>query len=120
MAIDPSALQQIVLLDQQTGGGLLVELLGMFFEGTPKRLAALAEALAGADAKAVERELHSIRGSAGALGAIDLMALAGVLERAAREGALAEVVAGTLELRAAFDEACALLKAEQARLGVGH
>lgn len=118
MAIDPSALQQIVLLDQQTGGGLLEELIGMFFEGTPKRLAALAEALVSVDASAVERELHSIRGSAGALGATDLMALAGVLERAARAGDLAAVVAGTADLRAAFDEACALLEAEQARLGV--
>jgi HPt (histidine-containing phosphotransfer) domain-containing protein len=119
MAIDPSALQQIVLLDQQTGGGLLEELVGMFFEGTPKRFATLAEALAGADAKAVERELHSIRGSAGALGATDLMAVAGVLERSAREGNLAEVLSGMQELRAAFEDACALLKAEQARLGVG-
>ena len=118
MAIDPSALQQIVQLDQQTGGGLLEELLGMFFEGTPKRLATLADALASADANAAERELHSIRGSAGALGATDLMALGGVLERAARAGDLAAVVAGATELRAAFDEACALLRAEQARLGV--
>ena len=105
MAIDPSALQQIMLLDQQTGGGLLAELVGMFFDGTPKRFAALDEALAGADAKAAERELHSIRGSAGALGAIDLMAVAGVLERAAREGQLAEVAAGIVGLHEAFADA---------------
>jgi hypothetical protein len=48
------------------------------------------------------------------------MALAGVLERFARDGNLAEVLAGTADLHAAFDEASALLKAEQARLGVGH
>ncbi len=119
MAIDPSALQQIVLLDQETGGGLLDELVGMFFDGTPKRFAALSEALAAADAKAVERELHSIRGSAGTFGATDLVALSGALERSARAGNLAEVLAGTAALRAAFDDAGALLRAEQARLGAG-
>ena len=46
------------------------------------------------------------------------MTLAGVLERAARAGDLAAVMAGMIELRSAFDEACALLKAEQARLGI--
>ena len=119
MAIDPSALQQIVSLDQQTGGGLLEELVGMFFDGTARRLVTLAQVLARGDATAVERELHSIRGSAGALGATDLMALAGVLERAARSGQLNDVSAGMGGLQQAFDEACALLRAEQARLGAG-
>jgi HPt (histidine-containing phosphotransfer) domain-containing protein len=118
MAIDPSALQQIVLLDQQTGGGLIEELVGMFLHGTPKRLAALAEAVARGDAPTAERELHSIRGSAGALGATDFMALAGVLERSARSRELAEVAAGLSELQQSFSDACTLLEAERARLGV--
>ena len=117
MAIDPEAFQQIVLLDQQTGGGLLEELIAMFFDGTPKRFDTLAALLARGDAPAVERELHSIRGSAGALGATDLMALAGVLERSAREGRLAEVAAGAADLRGVFDHSCALLRAERVRLG---
>ena len=119
MAIDPRALQQIVALDQQTGGGLLEEMVGMFYEGTARRLDLLAGALASGDVPAAERECHSIRGSAGALGATDLMDVAGVLERHARAGSLAEVSAGFPALRQSFDEACVLLRAEQARLGVG-
>ena len=114
MAMDASALAQIKALDQETGGGLMAELLSLFFDGTPKRIANLRTAIAAADAPAVERESHSLKGSSGALGAIDLMNLAGALEVRARTGKLEGASARVDALEAEFHGASALLAAERA------
>ena len=45
MALDVTALAQIKALDQETGGGLMAELLALFFDGTPRRIANLREAI---------------------------------------------------------------------------
>ena len=114
MALDVTALAQIKALDQETGGGLMAELLALFFDGTPRRIANLREAIAQADARSVERESHSLKGSCGALGAIDLMNLAGELEVRARAGQLEGAAARVDALEAEFHGASALLAAERA------
>ena len=115
MAIDASALAQIKALDEETGGGLMAELLGLFFEGTPQRIGSLRAAIARGDAPAVERESHSLKGSSGALGAIDLMNLAGGLEVRGRAGDLSDASSRVDALEAEFQSASRLLAAERAR-----
>ena len=114
MAIDAAALAQIKALDEETGGGLMAELLALFFEGTPRRIAAIRTAVAQGDARVVERESHSLKGSCGALGAIDLMNLAGEIEMRARAADLSDAAARADALEAEFHSASALLAAERA------
>jgi HPt (histidine-containing phosphotransfer) domain-containing protein len=118
MVIDPTVLEQIVDLDRQSGGGLLDELAGLFVYTTPARFTAVAQGLASGDRATVEREIHSMRGSAGALGAADFMQAAGALEPLARAGRLDEVAAGMPGLQRSFDEAVTTLVAELAVRGI--
>lgn len=73
---------------------LLRELVGVFVEEAPGRLAELRRAAAALDAPTVERVAHSLKGSAGLLGAASLRAVSAELE----ERALAKRVDGAADL----------------------
>jgi HPt (histidine-containing phosphotransfer) domain-containing protein len=84
--LDAKTLEGLRTLEEATGTTLLADLTKTFREDTPKRIAGLREALRTRDADGVKRVAHSLRGSAGALGATQLFALAAELERAAEHG----------------------------------
>ena len=73
---------------------LLRELVGVFVEEAPGRLAELRRGAAARDAATVERVAHSLKGSAGLLGAASLQAASAELE----ERALAKRVDGVADL----------------------
>ena len=73
---------------------LLQELVGIFVEEAPGRLADLKRATVARDAKTVERVAHSLKGSAGILGAASLRAASAELE----ERVLAQRVDGEMDL----------------------
>jgi len=73
---------------------LLRELVGVFVEEAPGRLAELRRGAAARDAATVERVAHSLKGSAGLLGAASLGAASAELE----ERALAKRVDGVADL----------------------
>ena len=73
---------------------LLRELVGVFVEEAPGRLAELRRGAAARDAATVERVAHSLKGSAGLLGAASLHAASAELE----ERALAKRVDGVADL----------------------
>lgn len=64
------------------GPALLDELVGLFVEDTKERLSVLGGAVAGADAEAVRRTAHTIKGSSGNMGARWMRELSGALEEA--------------------------------------
>jgi len=78
-------------------GEALSEIVDSFLEGLDGEVEAIQQAL-GADAAAVRAAAHSLKGSAGNLGARILAALASHIEKAAVEGDLARcaVLAGDL------------------------
>jgi HPt (histidine-containing phosphotransfer) domain-containing protein len=87
-----------VSLDRQVAlsrvGGdvqLLKEIAVLFLEDYPKSLTALHEAVAGGDAKAVERAAHSLKGSVANFGAAAAFESARSIEESARAQRLAEV-----------------------------
>jgi HPt (histidine-containing phosphotransfer) domain-containing protein len=102
MVLDPAAVQQLRALDSESGGGLVAELLELFEKGTPERVQRMREALASGDAKVVEREAHSLKGSCGALGAVELLELCAELERLARRGDLSDAPARIDGIEASF------------------
>jgi len=73
---------------------LLRELVGVFVEEAPGRLAELRRGAAARDAATVERVAHSLKGSAGLLGAASLHAASAELE----ERAVAKRVDGVADL----------------------
>lgn len=78
-------------------GEALAEIAESFLEGLDGEVGAIQQAL-GADAPAVRAAAHSLKGSAGNMGARGLAALASHIEKAAVEGDLARcaVLAGDL------------------------
>jgi two-component system sensor histidine kinase/response regulator len=83
--LDAETLEGLRMLEAATETTLLAELTRTFREDTPRRIARLREALRTSDADAMRKVAHSLRGSAGALGAIQLLAAATELERAVGE-----------------------------------
>jgi len=73
---------------------LLRDLVGVFVEEAPGRLAELRRGAAARDAATVERVAHSLKGSAGLLGAASLQAASAELE----ERAVAKRVDGVADL----------------------
>ncbi len=82
--VDPLVLDMLASLQEDGEPDLLVELITLFLQETSARLTDLAGAPI--DAPSTARVAHSIKGSAGNLGASGLQALAARLEAAAEEG----------------------------------
>jgi len=90
-------------LVERLGGdaGLAADVVRVFLDDCPKRLAAIHEAVAGRDANRVRSEAHALKGAAGNLGAASLMGAARALERAGTDGAVDE-----------FTRMCSLIQSE--------
>jgi HPt (histidine-containing phosphotransfer) domain-containing protein len=65
---------------------LLLELVGIFMDDSPKRLDSLRVAMSASDIPQVEQLAHNLKGAAAILGAGDLQSAALALEDAAHEG----------------------------------
>ena len=89
--VDPSALEALASLQEDGEPDLLVELITLFLRDTSARLLELSTPPL--EAAAVARLAHSIKGSAGNLGAMDLQARAARLEAAATQGEPADTLA---------------------------
>jgi HPt (histidine-containing phosphotransfer) domain-containing protein len=68
---------------------VLREIVGLFLEDVPMRLAALADALQAGDLTATYRAAHTLKGAAGNFGVPDIMQAALAVEQHARGGDLA-------------------------------
>lgn len=83
--LDPAALER---LNRIGGQSFLVEMIDLFLQHAPERLAAAREAFAAGDMKAVYRAAHSLKSTSGNLGARALQATAEQVEsRAVAEDA---------------------------------
>jgi CheY-like chemotaxis protein len=101
------------LRDRQDEGepDVLAGMIADYLRDTPPRLAALHEALARADAEAVRREAHGIKGSSGYLGAVAMARLCTELEGQARAGDLTQALELAHAIAAAFERVRAHLGA---------
>lgn len=97
--------EAIARIHRLGGDDLVGRMIGIFSENVPKRLAAAAEGLAAGDLQAIEQAVHSIKSSAGNLGAIRFQQLAADIEERAEQGLNARLDTLLDELNAAFTEA---------------
>lgn len=82
LILDPAALNR---LREWGGDALLGRMVSLFLELGPERVGSLSGALADGDLEVLERTAHSLKSSAGNVGALRLSSDAARLETAARE-----------------------------------
>jgi HPt (histidine-containing phosphotransfer) domain-containing protein len=71
---------------EEYGEDFLVELIEVYLEDTPNRVAQMHQAFQGGDADTLIREAHTLKSSSANLGAMRLSALAKQMELAGRSG----------------------------------
>jgi HPt (histidine-containing phosphotransfer) domain-containing protein len=89
-ALDPTTLDGLRELDAGGETGFVAELVGLFVSTAAERRAALDEAFASGDSVRVSREAHSLKSSAGNIGALALSKLCQSLEYLGAAGRLDE------------------------------
>lgn len=100
--IDPEAIENLRALNPDDGDGFLRDIVGIFLEDTPARIAELRQALAAGDHGKFTRAAHSIKGSSSNLGAKQLRSIAEKLEHSSRNPPLPDLSHGVGELEAAY------------------
>ncbi len=99
--------------DDTTG---IADLLEMALGTGEKHRRALEEGIAAGDAEVVRRAAHSIKGSAGNIGAYEVMRLAAELDEHARAGDLSDARARVDAIAAAYEQVAGEVRAYRASL----
>jgi CheY-like chemotaxis protein len=110
-AVDASTLAALRDLQGEGQPELLAELIAVYLRDTPPRLAALHEAVARADAEALRRAAHSLKGSSSQIGAVQMARLSADLEHQAGTTDLRGATETLRRLDEAFDRVRAHLQA---------
>lgn len=101
-AIDPAVLETLRQLNEVGQPDVVEEVLGLFTHEAPKRLDAIAAAISGGDARALQRAAHTLKGAAGTIGAAALSTLCRGLEEMGRQQTLDEAAATLAAVRVEF------------------
>jgi len=89
--IDPEAIDHLRSLNPGDNDEFLREIIGIFLEDTPLRIAELDTSLAASDKERFTRAAHSIKGSSANLGALALRSVAEKLEHHSNHEGLTNV-----------------------------
>lgn len=108
--LDPEAISNLRALSPDDGDVFLKEILGIFLDDTPIRIAELHTSRASGDAATFTRAAHSIKGSSSNVGASELRIVAEQLEHKSRQQGLSDVEELVAELEAAFIRSQAEIK----------
>lgn len=81
-AVDVSVIRGFETIQAEGEPDIVVELIDLYLEDAPRKLASMLEAAAGADEQSLKREAHSLKGSSASLGAGQVASLCQELERA--------------------------------------
>lgn len=100
--IDPQAIEELRAMNPDDDS-FLRELVQIYLEDSPQRIAEIDLSLEQADALRLTRAAHSLKGSSSNFGALQLRAVCETIEHLGRDGKLAEVPALMPELRLEFD-----------------
>ncbi len=115
VAIDPEAIENLRLLNPDDENAFLKEIVDIFLEDTPERIAELKQCLAKFDQPTFTRAAHSIKGSASNLGATRVRSIAEKLEHQSRNSGLV----GLDQLLSSLDDEFAIAKAELQKIVAG-
>lgn len=90
-ALDPLVIESLRQLTPPGEPDVLAEILELFLEETPKRISALQTALEAGDASQAARAAHSLKGSAGNIGASVMFDICRRMDELTRVGELDRV-----------------------------
>jgi HPt (histidine-containing phosphotransfer) domain-containing protein len=108
--LDPEAIANLRAVNPDDGGEFLRELIDIFLADTPDRIAEIEKALGAGETEVVARAAHSIKGSAGNFGAVELASLARGIEQQGNARDFTAARAGLAGLRAEFDRVRSVLE----------
>jgi HPt (histidine-containing phosphotransfer) domain-containing protein len=108
-SIDPEAIENLRALNPDDDDAFLKDIIGIFLEDTPARIAELKQSLAAYDQPKFTRAAHSIKGSASNLGATIVRAVAEQIEHQSRNSGLVEMEPLIAKLEAEYATAKAAL-----------
>ena len=91
VALDLKVLTSFAEVQIESEPDLIVELIDLYLEDAPRRIASLHEAAAVADEKGLRRAAHTLKGSSANLGALRIAELCEQIERAEGDDALQKV-----------------------------
>ena len=103
--LDPQAIENLRTLNPGDNDEFLREIVGMFLDDTPQRIADLEQSALSSDVARFTRAAHSIKGSSANIGAIALRAAAEKLEYQSRTHGLAGVADLVAQVKAEFGRA---------------
>lgn len=89
-ALDPVVIDNLRQLTPAGEPDVLVEVLQLFLQDVPRRIARLRAACVAGDAAELQKTAHSLKGSAGNVGAQALFAISRQLDDLGREGDLTD------------------------------
>jgi HPt (histidine-containing phosphotransfer) domain-containing protein len=107
--LDQEAIDNLRMLDPDGGNTFLREIVGLFLEDTPQRIAEIDRFLAVGDTATLVRAAHTIKGASANVGAAALRAAAERLEHRAKNDGLADVATLIVELKTEFANASTAL-----------
>jgi histidine phosphotransfer protein HptB len=110
-AIDSSAIKSLRELAPGDNGEFLKEIITIYIEDTPKRIAELKASLASGDTVTFTRAAHTIKGSSSNVGAVALKSVAERLESISKRQGLGSVSQLIADCEAEFARAAAELRA---------
>jgi HPt (histidine-containing phosphotransfer) domain-containing protein len=100
--IDTEAIENLRALNPGDNDEFLKEIISIYLEDTPQRIAELGTSLAAGDVGTFTRAAHSIKGSSSNLGATRLRAAAEILEHGSKKNGLVDVEAGIATVKLEF------------------
>lgn len=103
--IDAQSIENLRSLNPGDNDEFLREIIGIYMEDTPLRIAELEQSLAAGDVSKFTRAAHSIKGSSANLGAMGVRAVAEQLEHHSNSQGLVDVTDFISKLKAEFARA---------------
>lgn len=103
--IDQQSIENLRELNPGDNDEFLREILGIYLEDTPNRIAELEQSLAAGDTARFTRAAHSVKGSSANVGAMVVRAVAEKLEQQSHKDGLGNVAGLVSELKAEFARA---------------
>jgi HPt (histidine-containing phosphotransfer) domain-containing protein len=100
--IDPQAIENLRAIIPGDTDELLKEIISIYLEDTPQRIAELETSLTAGDIGVFTRAAHSIKGTSSSLGAMRLRAVAETIECYSKETGLAGIEPGIAAVKNEF------------------
>jgi CheY-like chemotaxis protein len=82
--IDPGAMKELLNLQEEGASNIVEELIAIFLEDAPKRMASLRGAMDSADPSTLAHNAHALKGSCAVIGAVNMRDLCYELEKLGR------------------------------------